>query len=97
MIRGGALFVDHMQDATFPELAEARAMFKDRDAVAMCYARLFFLFVVYDGQYYLCCSDWNKDVPLGSVFDKTFLEITRDKLEHAVSREPICKTCTWTR
>jgi MoaA/NifB/PqqE/SkfB family radical SAM enzyme len=93
MNRGGALFVDHMQYEQLPELAEARAMLAERDATPICYAPFFFLFIGYDGQYYLCCSDWKKEVPLGSVFDKTFLEITRQKLDHAVSREPICKTC----
>ena len=39
---------------------------------ALCGAPFVFLFVGYNGQYYLCCSDWKKEVPLGSVFDKSF-------------------------
>lgn len=30
---------------------------------------------------------------MGSVFDGSLLEITRRKLEHVTSREPVCKTC----
>jgi MoaA/NifB/PqqE/SkfB family radical SAM enzyme len=93
MNRGGALFVDHMQYESRPELGEARAMFNEADALPICYAPFIFLFVGYDGQYYLCCSDWKKEVPLGSVFDRTFLEITGEKLDRVLSREPICKSC----
>jgi MoaA/NifB/PqqE/SkfB family radical SAM enzyme len=93
MNRGGALFVDHMQYETQPELSEARAMFSDEHAVPSCYAPFSFLFIGYDGNYYLCCSDWKKEVSLGSVFDRTFLEVTGPKLDHVLSREPICKTC----
>jgi MoaA/NifB/PqqE/SkfB family radical SAM enzyme len=93
MNRGGALFVDHMQYEGLQELSEARAMLSETGAPPLCYAPFFFLFIGYDGQYYLCCSDWKKEVPLGSVFDRSFLEITREKLDHVLSREPICKQC----
>jgi MoaA/NifB/PqqE/SkfB family radical SAM enzyme len=93
MNRGGALFVDHMQYESRPELAEARAMFDRAAALPSCYAPFSFLFIGYDGNYYLCCSDWKKEVPLGSVFDRTFLEITGAKLDRVLRREPICKSC----
>ena len=93
MNRGGALFVDHMQYEQLPEHQVAVSRAQERGAVPACYAPFYFLFSGYDGLYYLCCSDWKKEVPLGSVFDTTFLEITRRKLEHVLSREPICKQC----
>ena len=93
MNRGGSLFVDHMQFESRPELDEARAMFRESDALPACYVPFSFLFIGYDGNYYLCCSDWKKEVPLGSVFDRTFLEITGAKLDRVLSREPICKSC----
>ena len=52
-----------------------------------------YLFVAYDGQYYLSCSDWNKEVPLGSVFDASFTDVMLAKLEHVRTRRPVCHTC----
>jgi len=95
MNRGGALFVDEMQFESYPQLAAARAMFEARGENPVCGAPFIFLFVGYDGNYYLCCSDWTKKVPLGSVFDTSFIGVTKAKLEHVTSREPICKTCNW--
>ena len=46
----------------------------------MCGAPFGYLFIGYDGQYYLCCSDWKKETPMGSVFDESFLSVTEKKL-----------------
>jgi MoaA/NifB/PqqE/SkfB family radical SAM enzyme len=91
--RGGALFVDDMQYEQFPEITEAREMLTTDAGVAVCGYPFMFLFIGYDGQYYLCCSDWKKEAPLGSVFDVSFTSIIGAKLEHVISREPVCKTC----
>jgi MoaA/NifB/PqqE/SkfB family radical SAM enzyme len=95
MNRAGALFVDEMQYTSFPEHAEAEARLRARGAEPVCAAPFILLFIGYDGQYYLCCSDWKKEVPLGSVFDTSFLAITHQKFEHVISRDPICRTCNW--
>ena len=91
--RGGALFVDTMQYEQFPELAQARAMLDVDGRPAVCPVPFVSLFVGYDGQYYLCCSDWRKQAPMGTVFDESFLSVTHAKLEHVTSREPVCKSC----
>jgi MoaA/NifB/PqqE/SkfB family radical SAM enzyme len=93
MNRGGALFVDEMQYAAYRERAEATALLGERGVKPICSVPFLLLFVGYDGQYYLCCSDWKKDVPLGSVFDTSFVAITKAKLDHVSTGEPICKTC----
>jgi hypothetical protein len=59
----------------------------------VCGAPFGYLFVGYDGQYYLCCSDWEKQAPLGSVLDRSFVDVARAKLDRAVSRDPVCRTC----
>jgi hypothetical protein len=51
------------------------------------------LFIGYDGQHYLCCSDWKKEVPLGSVFDSSFVDVMVDKLVHVRTRQTVCRTC----
>jgi MoaA/NifB/PqqE/SkfB family radical SAM enzyme len=94
MNRGGALFVDHMQFETYPQLDKAREMLASRGAaVPLCAAPFAYLFVGYDGQYYLCCSDWKKETPMGSVFDESFRSVIAQKLSYVVSRSPVCKTC----
>jgi len=91
--RGGALFVDHMQFDSFAQLAEARAMLDAQNFEPICATPFTYLFIGYDGQYYLCCSDWKKEVPLGSVFDTSFVEVMHEKLRHVRTRRPVCETC----
>jgi MoaA/NifB/PqqE/SkfB family radical SAM enzyme len=93
MNRGGALFVDEMQYATFAERAEAAALLDARGVQPVCSVPFVLLFIGYDGQYYLCCSDWKKEVALGSVFETSFAAVTNAKLEHVSTGEPICKSC----
>jgi MoaA/NifB/PqqE/SkfB family radical SAM enzyme len=91
--RGGALFVEHMQFEQYSEMVRARNDLTDGGAQPLCGAPWGFLFIGYDGHYYLCCSDWRKQASLGSVFDYSFLQVTRQKLAMVVSRDPVCKTC----
>lgn len=91
--RGGALFVEHMQFEQYSEMVRARNDLSEGGAQPLCGAPWGFLFIGYDGNYYLCCSDWRKQASLGSVFDYSFLQVTRQKLAMVVSREPVCKTC----
>lgn len=91
--RGGALFVEHMQFEQYSEMVRARRELTEGDVQPLCGAPWGFLFIGYDGNYYLCCSDWRKQASLGSVFDYSFLQVTRQKLAMVLSREPVCKTC----
>jgi MoaA/NifB/PqqE/SkfB family radical SAM enzyme len=95
MNRSGALFVDDMQYESYSETAEARRLLAAQDGPAHCIVPFVDLFVGYDGNYYLCCSDWKKEAPVGSVFDSSFVALIHEKLERVTSREPICKTCNW--
>lgn len=60
----------------------------------VCPAPFMHLFVGWNGRYYLCSSDWQKEVDLGSVFDTSLAAITAEKLARVVSRQPICARCT---
>jgi len=92
--RGGALFVDHMQFESYRQLAKARETLASRGAgIPLCGAPFAYLFIGYDGQFYLCCSDWKKETPMGSVFDESFRSVTERKLSYVTSRSPVCKTC----
>jgi len=91
--RGGALFVDHMQYKQYTEMATARKQLSAGGLNPTCGVPWIFMFIGYDGNYYLCCSDWRKQANLGSIFDTDFLQITKRKLEMVTSRNPVCKTC----
>lgn len=91
--RGGALFVDHMQYASFPERARADELMRASGTQWFCPVPFLYVFVGYDGLYYLCCSDWKKEAPMASVFDTSILSISEQKLKHLRTREPVCKTC----
>ncbi len=93
MNRGGALFVDHMQYQGMLEYHDARELLTRAGGRPLCGAPFAYNFIGYDGNYYLCCSDWKKEVPLGSVFDTSLLDVIRPKLEMTSSRATICRTC----
>jgi MoaA/NifB/PqqE/SkfB family radical SAM enzyme len=93
MNRGGSLFVDHMQYQDLPELGQAMELLGVGDQAPVCVAPFFYLFVGYDGVYYLCCSDWEKTVPLGTVFDVAMIDLVGEKLRHVSCRTELCRTC----
>jgi MoaA/NifB/PqqE/SkfB family radical SAM enzyme len=96
MNRGGALFVDHMQFEEDDELGAAQQLLAGLEPeAALCHAPFVFLFVGYDGNYYLCCSDWKKEAPVGDVFTSSFVDVAGDKFRHVASREPVCRTCNF--
>ena len=93
MNRGGALFVDHMQYEEKPQLRQAQELIAAQGVVPRCGAPFAYLFIGYDAEYYLCCSDWRKETSMGSIFDVSFLDITADKIRMVTSRQPACLTC----
>jgi MoaA/NifB/PqqE/SkfB family radical SAM enzyme len=60
----------------------------------ICPAPFTHLFIGWDGRYYLCSQDWQKEVSFGSVFETSFAEITAAKLARVRSRKPTCARCT---
>jgi MoaA/NifB/PqqE/SkfB family radical SAM enzyme len=95
MNRGGALFVDHMQYSQYPERAEAISTLtaKTNGDIPICSVPFTSCFIGYDGNFYLCCSDWKKEAPVGNVFDASPFSVMEPKLVHVMSGEPVCKTC----
>lgn len=91
--RGGALYVDHMQFEGMAELDEARELLTRGATPTICGAPVLFLFVGYDGKYYLCCSDWKKEAAFGDVFDRSMVDVIQGKMRHVVERTSVCRTC----
>lgn len=91
--RGGAIYTDgdtFGTDHVKPALADIQ---RRTSNAPICVAPLVSHFVGYDGQHYLCCQDWTKKTPMGTVFDRSFLDVMDSKLTCVASREPICSTC----
>lgn len=87
--RGGSL--------RHPGVALPADVGRDRAPAAprfVCPAPFSHLFIGWDGRYYLCSQDWQKEMPLGSVFDVSFADVTAAKLAAVTSREPVCARCT---
>ena len=95
MNRGGALFVDEMQFEASPHVGSAKTLLDGKGGHAICAAPFAFIFVGYDGNYYLCCSDWKKEVSFGTVFQHPINALVGEKLDRVKDREPICKSCNW--
>jgi MoaA/NifB/PqqE/SkfB family radical SAM enzyme len=93
MNRGGSLFVDEMQYARHPESQVADQLLNVDGPTPICIAPFLGFFVGYDGNYYLCCSDWEKTVPVGTVFDDEFVDTLEAKLRYVSTRGPLCATC----
>jgi MoaA/NifB/PqqE/SkfB family radical SAM enzyme len=92
--RGGALDVEGAPLRELPDLAPARAAFDRAGVEPRCSLPFEFPFIAYDGQYHLCASDWRRMAPLGSVFDRSLVAVTEEKLGHVRSRRPVCRTCS---
>ncbi len=88
--RAGALQFEDMDYERYAQYAEARALLATRGVAHGCLAPLVFPFIGYDGNYYLCGSDWQKEVPVGNVFDHAILEVVPRKIAHVRSHDPIC-------
>lgn len=95
MNRGGSLTVDDMDYSSASERSRALEMLAATGADPVCSTPFIALFVGWDGQYYLCCSDWQKEVPLGSVFETSFAGVVGEKLRQVEQRESVCSTCNY--
>ena len=92
--RGGALDLEGMRFAEYPEQVAAEARLRAMDEQPRCIIPFTSLTIGYDGRFYLCCMDWKKQAPLGDVFDTTLVELLERRLDHVLSRGTPCGTCS---
>jgi MoaA/NifB/PqqE/SkfB family radical SAM enzyme len=91
--RGGSLPVEHMRFEHNPEPALATEMFEAAGGVPECQWPFTSQFIGFDGNYYLCCSDWEKKVPVGSVHENSLVDVIGPKLDYTRERGPVCAAC----
>jgi len=91
--RGGALDMgyDFVNNECFCD--EAEAILTENKIDCSCLAPYVFGFIGWDGNYYMCCHDYGKRLPLGSVFEYSIEEIDSIKMQSLEDRPSICKNC----
>ena len=90
--RAGALTIDTMNFDGDEHVGPARALLASHTDNPLCQFAFSSMFVGYDGLYYLCCSDWRKQVPLGSVFERSVLDTFGN--DCCTSRHILCNGCS---
>ena len=91
--RGGACDNAHYFIGNDGYDTEARDLLTERGGSSLCAAPFFFVFIGWSGQYYICCSDYKKETPLGSVFDHSIEAMDGIKLEAMKGYMPACSVC----
>lgn len=92
--RGGACDNGHYFIGNDRFQEEAETLLSENAASPICSTPFFFVFIGWNGQYYVCCSDYKKETPLGSVFDYSIDEMDRIKLDGMVDHEiNACADC----
>ncbi|KZX50322.1 hypothetical protein A3709_11235 [Halioglobus sp. HI00S01] len=91
--RGGACDNSHyfIESDRFQD--EARELLAKRKVTTLCSAPFYFVFIGWSGQYYICCSDYRKTDPLGSVFEYSIDAMDQVKLETFARRPQACAQC----
>lgn len=90
--RAGALF--SLKELSTGAVRDARLEMGEKGMFGTCFAPFFLLFVGWDGHYYLCSSDWRKQVPVGHVSSHSIEETMAARRSAVQSRSPICSQCS---
>ncbi len=73
---------------------EAVSLLNKKGMTELCSAPFYNVFIGWNGQYYLCCNDWEKTLPLGSVFDMSIEAVDAQKLVYVEAKKEICLKCS---
>lgn len=79
--RGGACDNGHHFVHSTKYIEEAKEILEAQGASIVCFTPFLYLFVGWNGQYYICCNDYRKSTPLGSIFDFSISEMDEIKRE----------------
>lgn len=91
--RGGALEMDYYFLNNNRFYSEAKEILSANNISPLCMAPFVFYFIGWDGQYYLCCHDFCKKLPLGSIFNFSINEMDVIKKKTLENDCSICKNC----
>lgn len=93
--RGGACENGHYFIGNDTYKKEALKLLADNQISRICSIPYMFVFVGWNGQYYICCNDYKKTTPLGSVFDHSIETMDLIKKERYCTAGGIeaCNNC----
>lgn len=93
--RGGACDNGYffLKDQRF--IPEARAAMEESGISTLCNLAFTAPFVGWNGQYYVCCSDYEKKVPLGDVFGYSIRDMDGIKLDSMARGNAACLLCNY--
>jgi MoaA/NifB/PqqE/SkfB family radical SAM enzyme len=93
--RGGACQTNHYFLRSDAHRAEAEALMASRGVSTLCNLAFVAPFIGWNGQYYICCSDYEKVEPLGNVFDYSLDQIDQVKKESIYRGNSACLKCNY--
>ncbi len=93
--RGGACETGHYFLRSDAHRAEAEVLMAEKGVSTLCSIAFVAPFVGWNGQYYVCCSDYEKVEPLGSVFDYSIEDMDLLKMRSIVRGNSACLKCNY--
>lgn len=93
--RGGACDNGYFFLSSDRFVEEAVDTMKQNGVSTLCNLAFTAPFVGWNGQYYVCCSDYEKKVPLGDVFDYSIKEMDIIKLRSIQNGNEACLMCNY--
>ncbi|HSC74647.1 MAG TPA: radical SAM protein [Pseudomonadales bacterium] len=93
--RGGACQTDHHFLRSEAHRAEAEALMAEKGISTLCNLAFTAPFVGWNGQYYICCSDYEKVEPLGTVFEYSLSDMDSIKKESIYRGNSACLKCNY--
>lgn len=93
--RGGACQTGHYFLRSDKYRQEAETLMASKGVSTLCNLAFVAPFVGWNGQYYICCSDYEKVEPLGSVFDYSLEAVDDVKLQSIYKGNTACLKCNY--
>lgn len=93
--RGGACQTGHYFLRSEAHRTEAEELMRKKGVSTLCNLAFTAPFVGWNGQYYICCSDYEKVEPLGSVFDYSLSELDDVKKLSIARGNSACLKCNY--
>jgi MoaA/NifB/PqqE/SkfB family radical SAM enzyme len=93
--RGGACETGHYFLRSEAYRVEAEALMAEKGVSTLCNIAFTTPFVGWNGQYYICCSDYEKVEPLGDVFDYSVDDMDYLKMQSIVRGNSACLKCNY--
>ncbi len=91
--RGGACKHGNFFIGNTKYFDEAQQLLREAEVSAMCSAPFIYLFVGWNGNYYICCNDYRKTTSLGNVFDHSIEEMDVIKKAKLAKGIQACVDC----